>query len=88
MKRILLVLLVAFIIYRCTNNFDFDLVEIKSWEYSTETKYYIVEFTWTDSSLLTGLLISDEPPSEGERYVVGGYDVSKQMWHIVKKKCL
>lgn len=87
-KIIILVLLVGLITYRCTNNFNFDLVEIKSWEYSTKCKYYIVEFTWTDDSILQGLLISDEPPSDEERYVVAGYDSSKGLWHIVKKKKL
>ena len=87
LKIIILVFVVICIFYRCTKNFNLDLVEIKSWEYSTKCKYYIVEFTWTDkNSTLTGLLISDEPPSEGERYVVAGYDVSKKMWHIIKQK--
>ena len=87
-KIAILVALVIFIFYRCTKDFNFDLVDITSWEYSTRTKYYVVEFTWIGSSRLTGFLISDEPPSVGERYVIAGYDISKGMWHIVKKKCL
>ena len=86
-KIAILVLVIICIFYRCTNDFNFDLIEIMSWEYSTEKKYYVVEFKWTNSSeLLQGFLISDEQPLEGERYLVAGYDMSKGMWHIVKKK--
>ena len=75
------------VFYRSTNNFNFDLIKIQSWEYSPVLKGYVVEFIWKDKNkVLTGFLLSVEPPSREERYVVGGYDISKGMWHIVKQK--
>ena len=86
---LILVLLLALVFYRSTNGFDFDLVEIKSWEYSTKEKFYLVEFKWDSAgSTLQGFLVSDEAPSKDGKYVVGGFDASKNMWHIIKKKSI
>ena len=88
MKVILLVLLILFVAYRCTRNFNFNVVEIESWEYSTKYDCYLVEFRWYHSEeTLSGFYVADEPPVLNvESFKIEGYDFSKGLWLVKKQK--
>lgn len=87
-KLIILVLLILFVAYRCTRNFNFNVVEIASWKHSTKYDCYLVEFRWNDcQETLSGFYIADEPPSLNvEDFKIEGYDFSKGLWLVKKTK--
>lgn len=83
---IVLLILSFLVLYRSTRGFSFDRVEIKSWEYSTDYNAFIVEFRWYNNSQRKGILIAEEPPAlQEEEYIIAGYDITKGLWHVVKK---
>lgn len=85
LKILFLIFLIGFVIYKSTNNLNFDIVEIEDWGYSVEEKRYNVTFKWKGQSL-PGFIIDGKSPSMEKKYVVAGYDANKRMWHLVEKK--
>jgi hypothetical protein len=86
MRFIVILILLGVILYRITNGFKFGLIEITSFEYSTENKHYVVEFE-RNGSVEKGYIVAKEPPAWQEsKFAIAGYDVSKEMWHIIEIK--